>query len=138
MKIELISLPNVAEPIAGLEQTPAGRVVSPPSPPLSLDELAVWLRVPKSTLYKYLSEGMRTVGVKVGKQWRFQVEEVWEWLKGRERHKQRTAAAKKHAFLEERDDIARALARVIPSRHLRPVLRRRRREQAVTPPSATC
>lgn len=109
-----------------VEHTSLNRAVSSPSPPLSLDELALWLRVPKSTLYKYLSEGMRTAGVKVGKQWRFQVEEVWEWLRGRERHKQRAAAAKKQAVLEENDDLTRALARVIPSHHLRPVLHRRR------------
>lgn len=128
MRIASLSSRNTTESVAGLEQTWPRQTQPPSSPPLSLDELAIWLRVPKSTLYKYLSEGMRTAGVKVGKQWRFQVKEVWEWLKGREQHKQRAAAAKQHTILEERDDIARALARVIPSHHLRPVLRRHRRE----------
>ena len=138
MMIEPISPRSGTAPVADLGHAWPCQAQLRPSPPLSLNELAAWLRVPKSTLHKYLSEGMRTVGVKVGKQWRFRVEEVWAWLKERGRHKQRAAAAKKHAIPEERDDLARALARVIPSHHLRPVLRRHRREQAVTPPSATC
>ncbi len=138
MKIESLSSRNGTESVASLEHTWASQAQPPPSPPLSLDELAAWLRVPKSTLYKYLSEGMRSAGVKVGKQWRFQVEEVWEWLKGRERHKQKAAIAQQHANLETRDSLTRALKRTIPSHFLRPVLGRHRRERAATPPSARC
>lgn len=122
----------------GLEQMWPSQAQPSLPPPLSLDELATWLRVPKSTLYKYLSEGMRSAGVKVGKQWRFQVEEVWEWLKGRERHKKRAAVAQQYANLETRDSLMRVLKRTIPSHLLRPVLSRHRRGRAATPPSATC
>lgn len=63
-----------------------------PSRPVSLTELAEWLNAPRSTLYKYLAEGLRAIGVKVGREWRFRTEEVWEWLKIRQAEKHRIRA----------------------------------------------
>ena len=49
---------------------------------LSLDELARYLKVPKSTLYKLVMR--RDVpGYKVGRSWRFDRDEVDRWVKSR-------------------------------------------------------
>ena len=47
---------------------------------LTVDELAVYLKVSKSTLYKLLSEG-KVPGQKVGRHWRFHKDGINEWLK---------------------------------------------------------
>lgn len=46
---------------------------------LTLEELAVYLKIPKSTLYKLVQEG-RIPGQKLGKQWRFAKKAIDQWL----------------------------------------------------------
>lgn len=46
---------------------------------MTLDELAQYLKVPKSTLYKTVQEG-RIPGQKIGKQWRFGKAAIDRWL----------------------------------------------------------
>ena len=57
---------------------------------LTIDELAVYLKVSKSTLYKLVQEG-KVPGQKVGKHWRFRRETIDEWLDERSKgnHKPR-------------------------------------------------
>jgi excisionase family DNA binding protein len=49
---------------------------------LNADEVARWLRVPKSTLYKLCSEGQIPCA-KIGKHWRFDKALVESWFKKR-------------------------------------------------------
>ena len=46
---------------------------------LTIDELAEYLKIPKSTLYKLAQEG-KLPGQKVGRHWRFRKEAVDRWL----------------------------------------------------------
>jgi excisionase family DNA binding protein len=46
---------------------------------LTLEELGVYLKIPKSTLYKLVQEG-RVPGQKLGKQWRFGKAAIDRWL----------------------------------------------------------
>jgi excisionase family DNA binding protein len=46
---------------------------------MTLDELALYLKLPKSTLYKLVQEG-RIPGQKLGKQWRFARRAIEQWL----------------------------------------------------------
>lgn len=46
---------------------------------MTLEELASYLKVPKSTLYKLVQEG-RIPGQKIGKQWRFAKVAIDRWL----------------------------------------------------------
>jgi excisionase family DNA binding protein len=46
---------------------------------MTIDELAAYLQVAKSTLYKLAQEG-KVPGQKVGKHWRFSREAIDEWL----------------------------------------------------------
>lgn len=46
---------------------------------LTLEELASYLKIPKSTLYKLVQEG-RVPGQKLGKQWRFAKRAIDQWL----------------------------------------------------------
>lgn len=46
---------------------------------MTLDELSVYLKIPKSTLYKLVQEG-RLPGQKIGKQWRFGKHGIDQWL----------------------------------------------------------
>lgn len=48
-------------------------------PIFTLDDLATYLRVSKSTLYKLVQEG-KVPGHKVGKHWRFRRETIDQWL----------------------------------------------------------
>ena len=47
---------------------------------MTIEALAVYLKISKSTLYKLAQEG-RLPGQKVGKRWRFHREAIDEWLK---------------------------------------------------------
>ena len=47
---------------------------------LTIEELAVYLKIPKSTLYKLVRDGS-VPSKKVGKHWRFHKEAIDEWLK---------------------------------------------------------
>jgi excisionase family DNA binding protein len=82
MQTSLPTLPIQDAPIAN-SQVPLLHI----DRPLSLEELASWLQIPRSTLYKYLGEGLRSVGVKAGREWRFRKDEVWDWLKTRQARK---------------------------------------------------
>jgi len=46
---------------------------------MTIDELAEYLKISKSTLYK-LAQGGKLPGQKVGKRWRFHKEAVGRWL----------------------------------------------------------
>jgi excisionase family DNA binding protein len=46
---------------------------------LSIDELATYLKVSKSTLYKLVQEG-KVLGQKVGKHWSFKRDVIDRWL----------------------------------------------------------
>lgn len=46
---------------------------------MTIDDLSVYLKVSKSTLYKLLQSG-RVPGQKVGKHWRFRRERIDQWL----------------------------------------------------------
>lgn len=48
-------------------------------PVMTLDELAIYLKLPKSTAYKLVQEG-RIPGQKLGKQWRFGKNAIDQWL----------------------------------------------------------
>jgi excisionase family DNA binding protein len=52
---------------------------------LDLDDLKKYLKIPKSTLYRLVQQG-RLPGHKVGRTWRFNQNEVDEWIRaGRQR-----------------------------------------------------
>ena len=50
---------------------------------LTIEELAAYLKVSKSTLYKLVQEGT-VPGQKVGKHWRFRRETIDQWLDDRD------------------------------------------------------
>ena len=50
----------------------------------SIDELADYLKIPKSTLYKLVREG-KIPAQKVGRHWRFHRETIDAWLGNRRR-----------------------------------------------------
>jgi len=54
---------------------------------MSIDQLAEYLKVSRSTLYVLAREG-RLPGRKVGKRWRFHKDAIDEWLKAAPRTKQ--------------------------------------------------
>lgn len=47
---------------------------------MTIEDLAAYLQISKSTLYKLVQDG-RLPGQKVGKRWRFHKEAIDEWLK---------------------------------------------------------
>ena len=56
-------------------------LINPPDV-MKIDELATYLQVAKSTLYKLTQEG-KVPGQKVGKHWRFHKDAIDDWLKQR-------------------------------------------------------
>ncbi len=54
-------------------------MTSKPDAVLTIDELAEYLKIAKSTLYKLAQEG-RIPGQKVGKHWRFSKAAIDRWL----------------------------------------------------------
>ena len=46
---------------------------------LTIDELASYLKIPKSTLYKIVREG-KLPSQKIGRHWRFRKEAIDRWL----------------------------------------------------------
>ncbi len=50
-----------------------------PDEVMTLDELAAYLKLPKSTLYKQVQEG-KIPGQKIGKQWRFGKRAIDNWI----------------------------------------------------------
>lgn len=60
----------------------APRQGNPPPPPpevMTIDELAVYLQVSKSSLYKLAQDG-KVPGQKVGRHWRFHRATIERWL----------------------------------------------------------
>jgi excisionase family DNA binding protein len=55
------------------------RVDPEPGTVLTIDELAEYLKISKSTLYKLAQDG-RIPGQKVGKHWRFRKDAIDRWL----------------------------------------------------------
>ena len=51
---------------------------------IDVDELADYLKLKKQTIYNWLSDG-KISGIKVGGVWRFDVQEVNDWLKSKRR-----------------------------------------------------
>ena len=49
---------------------------------MNVDEIARWLRIPKTTLYKLCSDG-RIPCAKIGKHWRFDRESVEFWFRNK-------------------------------------------------------
>jgi excisionase family DNA binding protein len=49
---------------------------------LTIDDLVIYLKLPKSTAYKLAQEGV-IPGQKVGRHWRFHRETIDAWLKQR-------------------------------------------------------
>lgn len=56
---------------------------SEPQQVMTIDELAAYLQVAKSTLYKLAQEG-KVPGQKVGKHWRFSRQVIDRWLAERQ------------------------------------------------------
>lgn len=56
---------------------------------LTIDELASYLKIPKSTLYKLVREGSVPCQ-KVGKHWRFHKDAIDAWLKQQPSTKRKT------------------------------------------------
>lgn len=48
---------------------------------LTLEELSLYLKIPRSTLYKIVREG-KVPGQKVGRHWRFHKDAIDRWLHG--------------------------------------------------------
>lgn len=53
-----------------------------PSDVLTIEELANYLKIPKSTLYKLVREG-KVPSQKVGRHWRFRKKAIDRWLENR-------------------------------------------------------
>ena len=51
-----------------------------PNDVLTIDELAAYLRISKSTLYKLVREGKKIPSQKIGKHWRFRKGAIDKWL----------------------------------------------------------
>lgn len=62
-----------------MPRTSSKRRAGPVDSVLTIDELASYLKIAKSTLYNLAQEG-RVPGQKVGRHWRFHREAVDEWL----------------------------------------------------------
>jgi excisionase family DNA binding protein len=52
---------------------------------LTIDELGLYLKIAKSTLYKLAQEG-KIPGQKVGRHWRFRKEAIDRWLENADSH----------------------------------------------------
>ena len=60
---------------------------------LTAEEVAVYLRLPLSTVYK-LVQDKRLPGFKVGKHWRFRKDSIEKWIKDQERKNDLTEEVK--------------------------------------------
>lgn len=47
---------------------------------MTIDDLAAYIQLPKSSLYKLAQEG-KVPGQKIGKHWRFHKDAIDDWLK---------------------------------------------------------
>jgi excisionase family DNA binding protein len=68
--------------MAPMPTAPGPRRPRDPDPPevMTIDDLAGYLQLSKSSLYKLAQEG-RIPGQKVGRHWRFHKDTIDEWLK---------------------------------------------------------
>jgi excisionase family DNA binding protein len=74
---------RVSQPAQSEKSTPVTAARAPViSPMLTANELANYLRVNRSTVYRLLKRG-ELPGFRIGSEWRFQIEEVNRWLKSR-------------------------------------------------------
>ncbi len=62
----------------------SGHGAVPTDAVFTIDELVVYLKLPKSTVYKLAQEG-EIPGHKVGRHWRFHRETIDRWLSGNKR-----------------------------------------------------
>ena len=60
-------------------------MVGPSDDIMTIEALAEYLKISRSTLYKLVQDG-RLPGQKVGKRWRFHREAIDEWLKQQPGH----------------------------------------------------
>ncbi len=79
---------SISRQSAHRKATPAqpGRVAVPTDAVYTIDELAIYLKLPKRTLYKLAQEGT-IPGHKVGRHWRFRRETIDRWLDESQRGK---------------------------------------------------
>lgn len=70
-------VPRKANPAPSTEK--AGRAAVPSDAVFTIDELAIYLKLLKRTLYKLAQEGT-IPGHKVGRHWRFHRETIDRWL----------------------------------------------------------
>lgn len=56
---------------------------------MTIDDLATYLQVSKSSLYKLAQDG-RVPGKKVGRHWRFHKDAIESWLKGPQTREKRS------------------------------------------------
>ena len=61
---------------------------------LTIDELAEYLKIPKSTLYKLVQEG-KAPGQRIARHWRFSKDAIEKWLEQTHKLGKRTAADEK-------------------------------------------
>jgi hypothetical protein len=54
---------------------------------MTFEELCQYLKPRSPTIRSYLAEGLKDVGFKVGKEWRFLPLDVVEWLKWQQRRR---------------------------------------------------
>jgi excisionase family DNA binding protein len=66
---------------------------------MTAGEIAEYLRLPRSTVYKLAQEG-RLPGFKVGRLWRFRREAVMQWVREQEQAVTSQAAKKKTLLIE--------------------------------------
>lgn len=64
-------------------------MVEPTDEIFTIDELATYLKLSKSTIYKLAQEG-KIPGQKVGRHWRFRRAVIDQWLSDREREAPRS------------------------------------------------
>jgi excisionase family DNA binding protein len=61
---------------------------------MTLDEVAKYLRIHKSTVYRMTKEG-KIPAIKIGNQWRFKKNKIDEWLGKQVEKKEKEKALKK-------------------------------------------
>jgi hypothetical protein len=59
-----------------------GRAEHVPEPLLTVEQLSVWLQIPKNTLYRQNSNGVPpgALGIRIGRWLRYEIDTVQRWL----------------------------------------------------------
>jgi excisionase family DNA binding protein len=60
------------------------------------EEVAVYLRLPQSTVYKLAQDGVLP-GFKIGRHWRFRREAILDWIKEKEKSDLPNTQSKSHS-----------------------------------------